>query len=236
MNKIYNRNWLFKNFKSIAVLGALLVAGSASATHQLNGTYTINAGAAASSSNFVSFTALASRLNLYGVDGAVTINVVAGSGPYSEDFYLEELTGSSATNTITINGNGEKIRASSPIIELEGTDFITFDNLVIEQTGSVNDKMFQAYDDVEFVTINDCEFIASTGNAYSGYPGYYTSAYIWFGNHNFAYQTPSDETSDVTVTNNTLWKGNSSVNQIGKNHGIVISNSTSFTSDQTQVT
>ncbi|MGK0368591.1 MAG: PKD repeat protein, partial [Bacteroidia bacterium] len=230
MTKIYNRNWLFKKFKSMAVLGSLLIAGSASA--QLSGTYTINSGAATSGSNYASFSALSTALQTSGVSGAVTINVVASSGPYSEQFYLDELSGASATNTITINGNGEKIRANSPIIELEGTDFITFDNLVIEQTGSVNNKMFLAYDDVEFVTINDCELIALTGSAYGSYPGYYSSTYIWFGNHNYYYQVPTDETTDITITNNTLWKGTSSVNGIGKNFGIMISNPSSFTDDQ----
>ncbi|MFT6176299.1 MAG: hypothetical protein ACJAUF_000207, partial [Bacteroidia bacterium] len=230
MTKIYNRNWLFKKFKSMAVLGSLLIAGSASA--QLSGTYTINSGAATSGSNYASFSALSTALQTSGVSGAVTINVVASSGPYSEQFYLDELSGASATNTITINGNGEKIRANSPIIELEGTDFITFDNLVIEQTGSVNNKMFLAYDDVEFVTINDCELIALTGEAYGSYPGYYSSTYIWFGNHNYYYQVPTDETTDITITNNTLWKGTSSVNGIGKNFGIMISNPSSFTDDQ----
>ncbi|MFT7378578.1 MAG: hypothetical protein ACI8ZQ_000316, partial [Bacteroidia bacterium] len=230
MKKIYNRNWLFKNFKSIAVLGALLVAGSASA--QLSGTYTINSAASTSGTNYASFTALASALNTSGVSGAVTINVVAGSGPYSQQFNLNAISGSSATNTITINGNGEKISASSPIIKLNGTDYITFDDLVVEQTGSVNNKMFEAYNNVKFVTINDCEFIASSGDAYGSYPGYYTSSYIWFGNHNFYYSNPSDESTDITITNNTLWKGNSSVNGIGKNFGIMLANKSSSTSDQ----
>ncbi|MDC0105338.1 hypothetical protein OAJ52_05110, partial [Bacteroidia bacterium] len=230
MTKVYNRNWLFGKINLIAVLGALLVAGSASA--QLSGTYTINSGAATSGSNYASFTALSTALQASGVSGAVTINVVAASGPYSEQFYLDEITGSSATNTITINGNGEEIRANSPIIELEGTDFITFDDLVIEQTGSVDDKMFLAYDDVESVTIQNCELIASSGEAYGSYPGYYTSAYIWFGNNAFYYSAVSDETKDINIENNKLWKGNSSVNGIGKNFGIYVANASSYTSDQ----
>ena len=203
MKKIYNRNWLFKNFKSIAVLGALLVAGSASA--QLSGTYTINSASTTSGTNYASFTALASALNSSGVNGAVTINVVAGSGPYSQQFNLNAIRGSSATNTITINGNGEKIKATSPIIQLNGTDYIAFDELVVEQTGGTNGKMFRAYNTVQYVTINDCEFIATSGNAYSGYPGYYTSTYIWFGNHNFYYQNPSDKSTNITITNNPFW-------------------------------
>ncbi|MEJ6751510.1 MAG: hypothetical protein QNL27_09245, partial [Bacteroidia bacterium] len=230
MTKVYNRNWLFGKINLIAVLGALLVAGSASA--QLSGTYTINSGAATSGSNYASFTALSTALQASGVSGAVTINVVAASGPYSEQFYLDEITGSSATNTITINGNGEEIRANSPIIELEGTDFITFDDLVIKQTGSVDDKMFLAYDDVESVTIQNCELIASSGEAYGSYPGYYTSAYIWFGNNAFYYSAVSDETKDINIENNKLWKGNSSVNGIGKNFGIYVANASSYTSDQ----
>ncbi|MFT5056438.1 MAG: hypothetical protein ACI80H_001153, partial [Pseudoalteromonas distincta] len=231
MKKIYNRNWLFKKFKSIAVLGALLVAGSASASH-LTGTYTINSGASTSGSNFASFTALASALNSNGVSGAVTVNVVAGSGPYSQQFNLNSISGSSSTNTITINGNGEKIRANSPIIQLNGTDYISFDDLVVEQTGNINDKLFRAYNNVQYVTINDCEFIASSGAAYSGYPAYYSSTYIWFGNHTYYYQVPSDKSTNITITNNTLWKGNSSVNGIGKCHGIILGNAASATADQ----
>ena len=233
MKKIYNRNWLFKNFKSIAVLGALLVAGSASA--QLSGTYTINSASSTSGTNYASFTALASALNSDGVSGAVTINVVAGSGPYSQQFNLNAISGSSATNTITINGNGEKIKANTPIIQLNGTDYIAFDDLVVEQIGNTNGKMFRAYNNVKFVTINDCEFIAPSGNAYSGYPGYYTSTYIWFGNHNYYYQNPSDKSTNITITNNKLWKGNSSVNGIGKNIGIMLANSTSATAAQNSV-
>jgi PKD repeat protein len=230
MTKIYNRNWLFKKINSIAVLGALLIAGSASA--QLSGTYTINSGASTSGTNYASFTALASALNSSGVSGAVTINVVAGSGPYSQQFNLNAISGSSATNTITINGNGEKIKASSPIIQLNGTDYISFDDLVVEQTGNINDKMFRAYNNVQYVTINDCEFIASSGAAYGGYPGYYSSTYIWFGNHAYYYQTPTDKSTNITITNNTLWKGNSTVNGIGKTYGIMLGNQASATADQ----
>lgn len=105
------------------------------------GTYTINKGAAASATNFVSFTAVRDALSC-GIAGAVVFDVVAGSGPYNEQFVLDSVRGTSSVNTITFNGNGNTIQYSSStsaeraVIKLRGADHVIFDNLVIDATGS----------------------------------------------------------------------------------------------------
>lgn len=215
------------------MLCSMLFAGTAMA--QLSGTYTINAGGTTSGTNYADFSDLATDLIADGVSGAVTVNVVASSGPYAENFYLEEISGASATNTITINGNGNTISQGGNIVELEGTDYITFNNLVFKETSSSSDKLFHAYGDCEYLTINNCEFIAEKSTAYAGYPAYYTSAYVWIGNNNFAYQNPTDENTNITITNNKMWKGSSSVNAYGKNYGVVCSQAQSMTSDASNV-
>lgn len=60
--------------------------------------------------NFQTFTALAAALNSKGICGPTTVNVVGGSGPYTETFVLNQITGSSSINTLTINGNGETLQ------------------------------------------------------------------------------------------------------------------------------
>ena len=227
MKKNYKRNWLFK-LKSLAVFGSLLFAGSASA--QLSGTYTIDAGG---SGDFTSFTELSDTLISDGVSGPVVINVTASSGPYSEEFYLDELTGASSTNTITINGNGEKITNNNVVIELEGTDFITFNNLVIESTSTnAGQKVTWAYDDVESITFDGCEVIATASATYSGYPNYYNSAYMWFGTGNFSYQDGTSDVYDITVNNCHLWNGSNTLSSIGRNQGIVVKNPSGNDDDQ----
>ena len=135
MKKNYKRNWLFK-FKSAFVLASFLLSGTAMA--QLSGKYTINKGVAASTTNYTSFRSFASAINSKGVSGPVTVDVVAGSGPYSEQVTFT--ASGTASNTITINGNGEKITSAGTyrnytVIYLNGADFFTFDNLAVEANG-----------------------------------------------------------------------------------------------------
>ena len=70
------------------------------------GTYTINKNAAASSTNFQSITSAINAMGC-GITGAVVFNVVAASGPYNEKLTIPAISGASATNTITFNGNGK---------------------------------------------------------------------------------------------------------------------------------
>jgi hypothetical protein len=108
----------------------------------LSGTYTINSTQPTAGTNFNSFTDFATIIGLGGLGGPVTVNVVAGTGPYTEQFMLNELAGSSSINTLTINGNGETLQFTSTntneraTMKLNGTDFVTVNNLIIKALGT----------------------------------------------------------------------------------------------------
>ena len=119
---------------------ALLVLASLGAQAQaLSGAYTINSAQPTGGTNFATFTEVASRLTTSGVTGPVTISVTGG--PYTEQFTLGVIAGASTTNTVVVNGGGSTLQFASAntnqraVVTLNGTDFVTINNLVINATG-----------------------------------------------------------------------------------------------------
>jgi trimeric autotransporter adhesin len=104
---------------------------------QVSGVLTINS-AGSGAGVFTSFKGFTDLISIGGLGGAVTANVTVGSGPYTEQVFLGVIPGASATNTITINGNGETLQfnnvssGSIGIFNLIGTDYCTIDNLSIK--------------------------------------------------------------------------------------------------------
>lgn len=133
------------------LLFVITVASFASQA-QLNGNYTINRGAAASSTNYRSFTALANDLagvargdggtaNGPGIGSNVNVTVVSGSGPYTEQVLFRAVSGASTTRRITINGNNEILRftpntTDKHIVRFQGGSFYTINNLRILSQGT----------------------------------------------------------------------------------------------------
>ncbi|KFD39565.1 hypothetical protein AT05_04310 [Schleiferia thermophila str. Yellowstone] len=132
-------------------------------TSGLSGVYTINAGQPASATNFQSFNALASALNSLGVCGPVTVNVVAGSGPYNEQVQFNQVIGANSVNRITINGNGDTIKfdatnsASNFVIRLNGADFFTIDSLNIVATNASNSWALHLTNGADHNIIRKCQ-------------------------------------------------------------------------------
>jgi hypothetical protein len=129
----------------------------------LCGTYTINANAPASATNFISFASLANKLNDLGISCAVTVNVVANSGPYNERFILNQIAGTSSTNTITINGNNNIITASTAVsadratILLNGTDHLHVNGLDVRALGSAGHAV-QLINEADSNSFTGCRF------------------------------------------------------------------------------
>ncbi len=98
----------------------------------LQGTYTVGG----SGADFPNLTAAVSILDC-GVSGPVTFNINQGS--YNERITIGPITGASATNTITFNGNNNATIYSNPdyqsVIKLVGAEYITFEHLNIENNG-----------------------------------------------------------------------------------------------------
>jgi hypothetical protein len=138
---------------------------------QMSGAYTINALAAASSTNFQSFTAFANQINCGGISGPVIVTVAAASGPYNEQIQLGQIIGSSSVNTITINGNGQTLifNSTSPsfpsTLELNGTDYLTVDNLLVEGTGPTYALACHLWNQANSNTFNNCTFTVPAGTA-----------------------------------------------------------------------
>lgn len=201
MKKDYKRNWRFNLMKSLALCGFMVI--SALATAQMNGTYTIDKNSAATSTNFVSFTSLSDSLLANGVNGAVTVNVVANSGPYSEWVVFEKHSGASASNRVTINGNGEKIThqgstSRSPVMTFSEAEYMTVDDLIIENTTTNYGRCVQIRDVSKYININECEFRMPNLTL-----TYTASAYLVLGNgSNTSVYTYNNAAENCMITNN----------------------------------
>lgn len=131
-----------KTYTKLRLLTGALGLMALSATAQISGTVTINSAAATAGTNYQTFAALAATLNANGISGPLTVNVVANSGPYNEQFVLNQITGASANSRIVFNGNNNLLtfngtNSAAPwIIGMNGADYITFNNLNVQGTGT----------------------------------------------------------------------------------------------------
>ncbi|MFT3911070.1 MAG: gliding motility-associated C-terminal domain-containing protein [Ferruginibacter sp.] len=142
------------------------------------GTYTINALAAPSPTNFVSFNAAKAAMAC-GISGPVVFEVVAGSGPYNEQLILDTIPGTSAVNTITFNGNGNTI-AFAPtvtgeraVIKLRTVDHVTFNGLTIDAASGAGTYGYgvQLVNNADSNTINNCVILANTTATTTNFAG-----------------------------------------------------------------
>ena len=143
----------------------------------LAGTYTINKNATASATNFVSFNAAKAAMSC-GITGPVVFNVVSGSGPYNEQMILDPIRGASNVNTVTFNGNRDTLRFSSSnsaeaaVIKLNGADYVTIDNLVIDATGTGTFGFgVQFINNADSNTISNCTINIDKTSTSSNYAG-----------------------------------------------------------------
>ncbi|MEO0897348.1 MAG: right-handed parallel beta-helix repeat-containing protein [Bacteroidota bacterium] len=124
----------------------------------LIGNYTIGA-----MGDYASFTAAAADLNECGVNGAVTFTVMPGT--YNEGIELTEIQGVSALNTVTFDGvdsattkisytNG----ADSAVVFLNGADWITFQNITIENNGTTDAWGARLTDNADHNTFESVHF------------------------------------------------------------------------------
>lgn len=130
----------------------------------VSGTFIIDSRQPTAGNNFHSFADAVNFIRC-GISGNVIFNVAAGSGPYNEQVSIPAVTGVSATSTITFNGNGALLHFLSAdakkqyVLELDGADYVTVNNLQIKAEGSG----FQEYgtavhltNDADNNTITNC--------------------------------------------------------------------------------
>jgi len=177
----------------------------------VHGTFTINKALPTGAGNFASFNDAYNYIKC-GIDGAVVFNVVANAASaYNEQLIMTPVPGASATNTVTFNGNNDTIAylstssAERAVIKLNGADYITFNDLIIQAKGSSSGQYgfgVQLLNDADYNTINNCKILINTTSTSSDFAGIVVSA-----SATSATGTGSTSCDNNTFSNNTVTGG-----------------------------
>ncbi len=148
----------------------------------LGGAYTIDASQPTSGTNFQSFNHFRDALDSLGVCGAVTVNVVPGSGPYDEQVIFEYVNGISATNNVTINGNGNILRFSPTgtnqyILRFSQAEHFTIDSLHIENNSTSSSTCVSFFNAAHNINIQNCT-ISNAGSGFTMFFHTFSNSHI----------------------------------------------------------
>ncbi|WP_460503921.1 right-handed parallel beta-helix repeat-containing protein, partial [Hymenobacter agri] len=161
--------------------------------------------------NYASFTAAVAALTAGGVSGPVTFTV--SGGPYTEQISLGPLTGSSATNRVTFNGGGSLIQFGSSnntqraVITLNGADFVTINNLVVDATvGGTSTATYgwgiQLLNNSDNNVISNCTVTAAQTGLTTNFAGIVSSA-----STSLPTAVGTTASQNLTLQNNTILGG-----------------------------
>jgi hypothetical protein len=214
-----------------AVLDNITV--TAQVASPISGAYTINSALPTAGTNFQSFTDAANRLNLDGISGPTTITV--SGGPYTEQFLLGQVNGTSATSPLVINGGGRTIRFGSTssnqraVVQLNGTDYTTVNNLVIDATNNATPGTYgfgvlltNAADNDQVTNCTVNADIATTSSNFAG---------IAVSGSTSSATTSGNSANNLTLEGNTINGGYYGITLIGNsttslNTGNIVRNNT----------
>ncbi len=149
----------------------------------LSGTYTIDSSLPTSNRNFHCFYDAAQTLNLAGVSGLVTINVEPGI--YNEQIELKSISGASEVNRINFCGVSddstqvELTYASTSgnydyTLKLTGTDYCTFKNMTIANTGSTYSRVLYVSAQAHYNYFERNQIIGTQSTSTTNYTIYMT--------------------------------------------------------------
>lgn len=135
----------------------------------MSGDYDLGGG----NNDFATFAEVVLDLTQRGVGGPVTINVFANT--YNETVSIPAIVGASATNTITFVEaipvlTPPEIVGASPTLQLNGADYVIFDNIDVTCTGT--GRAVEITNDADFNTIKNCAVTASSVTGTSNYSVY----------------------------------------------------------------
>ncbi|MBK8499022.1 MAG: right-handed parallel beta-helix repeat-containing protein [Flavobacteriales bacterium] len=127
----------------LVLCSALCCTAPIAVQAQLNGSYTIDPGGGG---NYISFTQAVNALTTLGLNGPVVFNVA--SGTYTEQITIPDISGTSATNTITFRSQALDSAAvvltwptstsatNNFTVQLNGVDRIILDRITLRRNGS----------------------------------------------------------------------------------------------------
>ncbi len=218
-----------KNYKKLSLLSrwmvGLLLAGSYQTLNaQLSGTVTVG-----TNGTYTSWAAFATALNNNGVNGSLIVNVTSDlSESNTVTFNQHSTNPSSSSRTITVNGNGFRLSSSATNagILLNGMDYMKFDGLVLQKTGTGTAQFgFLLTGGADYNTVEKCtiEYTnLTTGSTAGG-----------------AYIAITGSTTSATTNGTTSYPGRfnvfhrnllrtTNVNSPGPSYGIIIKGATSI--------
>jgi hypothetical protein len=195
------------------------------------GTYTINKNAPATATNFTSFASAISALSC-GIAGNVTINVVAGSGPYTEQVLMEQVVFNNFR--VRFNGNGNTLEFAPTatyqgVLMMNGTRNVTIDSLILKSTSATYGHGIIMYNNCQNDSILNCtiDLEANTSTTAANCQG------IRITNVANSTSTTASGAIDCYIGGNTI-KGNPLANNglyyamyaYGPNNNLVVENNT----------
>ena len=163
------KNYISQKMKGLALFIGLGLSSTVSFA-QMNGSYTIDASVAASSTNYTTWTTFAKAWNAAAITGPVTVDVKSSINIGTAFVTLNANAGSSSTNTLTINGNSTTMTYTSTYaaLRLNGADYVSLSNMTIQNTNTTPGGIWitnQAdYNEINGVNI----FLSSNTSATSG--------------------------------------------------------------------
>lgn len=196
-----------KNYRILTAFIVMLSFFTINMKSQISGTVTVNSSAATGSGNYASFGALASALNSNGINGPLTVNVLTGanSGQYNEQVQFYQITGTSATNTITINGNNNLLyynTNSNPwVLSLDGTKYMYVHNLKMQSTNTSQGYACILSAGASYNYFKGCTFsVTPNSSNYNSCPFALSDSPYYLGN-------PYTPCNYNTVTTSTMFSG-----------------------------
>jgi hypothetical protein len=178
---------------------------------QLNGTYTVDPSIAVSASNYHTIDDFLLELDDCGVSGPVTLNVAANSGPYTGAWMINNIVGSSATNTVTINGNGNVINkdpSANYFVRMSNVFHFTINDFeFVNQTPSTSMYGIQMKDSCAYISITNSKI--DIGNQHT------SGAVIAASNSYTSSSSTGNNASFVTISGNELVGGYQGISLYG---------------------
>ena len=195
----------------------------------LSGTYTMDPTAAVSNTNFISMADFKQAVDICGLGGPVVLNVNAGSDTLVGPWDLTAITGASATNTLTINGNNALVHknpSANHFVRLEGTKHLTINGFnFVNQTPATPMYGFQMKDGCDSIAISN-----NTINVGMAYTSSLSAGIVSSNSTSNAYSY-GNNANNVLVSNNEIIGGYYGIRFNGtstsvKAHGNTIMNNT----------
>ncbi len=178
----------------------------------MEGIFTINASAPASTTNYQSFQAISNDLSLHGICSAVVINVM--NGPYTEQVVFNAIPGTSGTNTVTLDGNNQVLQfspavaADDHILQLNGVDHMIVEDLTVNSLHPLQGRGIHITNGSSKIAIRNNTVNVSTINDASTTFGIIISGENWLLDGSLS--------DSVVITGNTVTGGYSAVQLSGE--------------------